>query len=264
MAARIIPLRPPRGAPLDPYRTPATYQVSAPRPRSWRRRVVGTLVTLVALAGLTALVVVLLDRSPASAPEPPPAVAPTPTAGLTWQRVQGVYFPVSATDGPTRIDGQLVAGFAETDLGAALAAVHIVYRASAAPGPAVFGPALREQVVGPGAADLAQAVAAEYAQARDSSGLPDGAPLGEGTATFLGYRVADLPGGNRDVQVVERAPDENGVAQIYAFDVVLTRVDGDWKVVAPASGTWNTAFSRLPAVPQDMVAFTPASPDGGA
>lgn len=241
MVARIIPLRPVRGAPPDPYRTPVGL---AAGPQLHARRRTGLLIAGAVSVALIALLVLALfiaahHRSSGTAPtaQPPSAAAPLADSGLTWQRVQGVYFPVSSTDGPSRIDGQLVAGFADSDLGAALAAVHIVYRATAAPGPAVFGPTLREQVVGPGARDLAAAVDAEYEQARDSSGLPDGAPLGDGSATFVGYRTSPLPGGNREVQVVERSPDENGIAQFYAFDVVLTRLDGDWKVVAPAAGT---------------------------
>jgi len=267
MSARIIPLRRAGGAPPDPYRTPVGL-VTGPRLRTRRRT--GLVVAVVITAVLVTLLLLALFIS--ARHQPPdsagtassaPAATPFSGGGLTWQRVQGVYFPVSSTDGPSRIDGQLVAGFAESDLGAALAAVHIVYRATAAPGPSVFGPTLHEQVVGPGARDLAAAVEAEYAQARETSGLPDGAPLGDGSATFIGYRAAPLPGGNRQVQVVERSPDENGVAQFYAFDVVLTRLDGDWKVVAPSTGTWNSAFSRLPNAPADMVAFQPAAPTGG-
>ncbi|GAA4968800.1 hypothetical protein [Kineococcus glutinatus] len=222
-----------------------------------------TALAVVALA-VAALVTGLPDRSTPPAPRPRAAAPIAPAATLTWQQVQGVYFPVSAVDGPTRAVGQRVAGFSDTDLGAALAAVHLVYRASAAPGPAVFGPTLREQVVGPAAADLGRAVQAEYEQARERSGLPEGAPLGEGRSSFVGYRVTALPEGNRSVRIVQRAPDENGVEQAYAFDVVLTRVDGDWKVVAPSTGTWNTAFSRLSDVPADVMLFEPASPDGGA
>ncbi|WP_369068733.1 hypothetical protein [Kineococcus terrestris] len=263
MVARVIQLRPARDAPLDPYRTPALPAVTTGR-RPRRRWVLVVTACVALLAAGLALFSTLRSPEPLPAPAPPVAAAPPPAAELAWQQVQGVYFPVSATDGPTRVEGQLVAGFSDTDLGAALAAVHIVYRASAAPGPAVFGPALHEQVVGPAAPDLAVAVQTEYAQAREASGLPDGAPLGDGSVVFVGYRVAPLPGGNRQVQVVERALDENGVVQFYAFDVVLTRLGGDWKVVAPATGSWNSAFSRLPAAPPDMTAFTPASPDGGA
>ncbi|NAZ81035.1 hypothetical protein GTR02_04295 [Kineococcus sp. R8] len=184
--------------------------------------------------------------------------------------MDGVWFPVSPAAGPTTLDEDRAAGFDGSDLGAALAALHLVYRASAAPGPSSFVPTLRDQVVGPAAAQLTESVRRDYDEAGAVAGIREGEPLPAGAAAFLGYRVSSLPDGNRAVQIVEQAPDASGVLQPFAFDVVVTRARststgagasaGDWKVVAPATGTWNSAFSQLPHVPGDMVPFSPAAP----
>lgn len=171
-----------------------------------------------------------------------------------------MLFPSSAEAGPHQTHGVLQTGFADSDLGAALAAVHIVYRASPAPGPATFRAALARQVTGPAVFELAETVESDYTQARVASGLPSGAPLGAGTVTFTGYVVTPLPDGNRHVEVLERAPDANGVLQTFSLDVVVTHVNGDWRVVAPSDGTWASAVSQLAAEPDGVTPFSPPAP----
>lgn len=291
MTARIIPLHPDRDPTArhaqhtgvtgsrrarpavatladDPYRSPA----SAWRVRRRRSRPGTVLVTVVLTAVLVGGVAVthhVMAPKPAPAPSSTPAApALVPSGGgrVDWQLMQGVWFPTSTLDGPTRSDRITVSGFSATNLGAALAAVHIVYRASAAPGPAVFTAALHEQVTGPAAATLTTTVQADYERAREGAGLSDGTALGDGSATFLGYRVTPLSNGNRAVRVVEQARDETGDARLTAFDVVLTYgtttvgSSADWKVVAPTHGTWASAFTQLPQVPADLVRFSPAAP----
>lgn len=278
MTARVIPLRRPDWTASAFSATPtrrlsdadiaAVYARVPPTPTSIRRRPKRRVVLVaVGVAGLLiAGGVALWPRAstpPIAAPAPPASSAPAVAEGLTWELRQGVYFPVSTTDGPSTMAGGYAAGFADTDFGAALAAVHIVYRASAAPGPAAFEAALRDQVIGSGVEQLTGTVRAEYETARSASDLTDGDPIGEGSATFLGYHVGTLPDGNRAVQIYEQAPDVNGVPQTFAFGVVMAWQDGDWKVVAPTSGTWSTAFSQLAGIPAEMIAFTPAAPVRG-
>ncbi|MCI2238109.1 hypothetical protein MO973_09640 [Paenibacillus sp. TRM 82003] len=278
MVARVIQLRP--GAPPDGPRELTDADVAAvyarradtsrtrTTHRPARRRLIAAGAAIV--VGLTTAVLAFQtdDNTPRLPAPAPSASADSSERELRWQQIDGVWFPVSPVAGPTTLDNERAAGFADSDLGAALAAVHLVYRASAAPGPSSFDIALREQVAGPAAAQLTESVRRDYDEARRTAGLAEGEPLPPGAATFLGYRVSALPDGNRAVQIVEQAPDANGVLQPFAFDVVMTRVRSttasttveDWKVVAPSTGTWSAAFSQLPNVPEDMVPFSPSAP----
>lgn len=51
-----------------------------------------------------------------------------------WQRVHGAVVPFSTSDGPTRIDNGVAAGYAHTPQGAALAAAMSVHQVAARPG----------------------------------------------------------------------------------------------------------------------------------
>ena len=274
MTARVIPLRPRTGQSVrSPLDRPLGGGTGQPRLRSPSRRRTRTYVfTGAAVAAVLAATAAVLThggeaQGDASAGSPPTvhAAPPSPGAlgeasGVSWTVVQGVYVPSSPMAGPLRQDGALVTGFADSDLGAALAAIHIAYRASPAPGPAVFREALERQVVGPRKPALAQAVEADYEQSRVASRLPAGSPLGKGSATFTGYTVTAMPGGDRHVQVIERAPDSNGVQQTFSLDAVVTRVDGDWRVIAPSLGTWTQAITQIDAEPAGVTPFVPPAP----
>ena len=60
-----------------------------------------------------------------------PSVAP---AGVTWTLFQGVALPASAIDGPTHIDGPVLAGYSHTPVGALLALAQISSRYLITPG----------------------------------------------------------------------------------------------------------------------------------
>lgn len=47
---------------------------------------------------------------------------------ISWQRVDGVPFPFSDSDGPGHIDGAVTSGYSHTPQGAMLAAAHITFR----------------------------------------------------------------------------------------------------------------------------------------
>lgn len=57
-----------------------------------------------------------------------PEALTTPAQGIRWQQSAGVVVPFSTSDGPTRMDGQIPVGFAQTPAGAALAAASITMR----------------------------------------------------------------------------------------------------------------------------------------
>lgn len=52
---------------------------------------------------------------------------------ISWQRVDGVPFPFSDSDGPMRIDGAVATGYSHTPQGAVLAAAHISFRLAWSP-----------------------------------------------------------------------------------------------------------------------------------
>lgn len=57
-----------------------------------------------------------------------PGAMTTPAQGIRWQQSAGVVIPFSTSDGPTRMDGQIPVGFAQTPAGAALAAASLTAR----------------------------------------------------------------------------------------------------------------------------------------
>lgn len=190
--------------------------------------------------------------------------APSSTTDLTWVDRQGTPLPVSASAGPLGQDGPLDVGYADTDLGAVLAAVHISYAAGPSSGSASFRPALEKQVTGPAQQALSVAVEKDYAEARVAVGLRDGQPLPPGDATLLGYTVEQLPQGNRHVQLVLTSVAADGALQVFSVDVVMTRQDDDWRLLAPSAGTWNSIVTQLPDVPTDTTRFDPGQrPAGG-
>lgn len=223
-----------------------------------KRAIIGGLLALALLiaAGLI-LVLTLGGEAPDhaaprdAAPEPVPTAAPD----LSWIEYQGVRLPVSREAGPTSIDSGRASGFARSDLGAALAAAHIVVRAGPGPGPAVYEPTIAEQVVGPDKTSLAATVQDDYDAARVESGIEDGEPLGAGNVNFLGYRIMAASESLRQVTLVEQAPDANGVPQYFEVAVAVQWIDGDWRVVAPSEGTWATAVTQLDQEPASYTSF---------
>ncbi|MBF5083056.1 hypothetical protein [Quadrisphaera sp. INWT6] len=189
--------------------------------------------------------------------------APSSTSDLTWVDHQGTPLPASAAAGPASQDGPLDVGYADTDLGAVLAAVHISYAAGPSAGSTTFRAALENQVTGPAQQALSVAVEKDYAEARVAVDLRDGQPLPPGDATLLGYTVEQLPQGNRHVQLVLTSAAADGSPQVFSVDVVMIRQDDDWCLLAPSAGTWNSIVTQLPDVPMDLTRFDPAQPPTG-
>ena len=198
---------------------------------------------------------------PSEAPSPPEgSSAPSSPSDLTWVDHDGTLLPASVSAGPARQDGPLDVGYTRTDLGAVVAALNISHAASAAARPEVFRAALARQVTGPARDALEVYVERNYAGSRVQAGVSDGAALPAGDGTVVGYRVSDLPSSNRHVQLVVTAPAADGSPQLYSADVVMTWSGGDWQLVAPTEGTWDSAITRLPDVPTDVVRFDPPQP----
>ena len=168
-----------------------------------------------------------LPTTPAKGSLVPPAPVPERSAanadwltaaplGISWQRVDGVPLPFSASDGPTRIDGAVASGYSHTPQGAALACVQISMRMLYSPDFAavidrqtVFEPTERTQLLAARAAQPhldPQAVAASTLQPK---AFKIGAYTDSAATVYFAY------------------PTQAGTYRIARMAVAW--VDGDWK-----------------------------------
>lgn len=163
---------------------------------------------------------------------------------LSWVSVAGARVPVSAAAGPydTR-DGRAL-GFAHTSAGAVMAAVHISVRLSPQAGPAVFGPTLREQVVGDVDA-LARQLDADYQSARAALGVPYGQPAGRLYSRVRGYRVEMDGGDAAGVRLLIEGPGATG-SVLVALTLRVRWTGTDWSLVAPDGGVWDATVVTDP------------------
>lgn len=163
-------------------------------------------------------------------------------AGVRWTDFHGVRLPSSPLAGPRRVEGELARGFADTQLGALLAAVNIAVRANGLWGPGVFGPTINGQVTGPDTAALLAACQASYDQS--AAAVTGGPPAGIHVTEQAFRRVSWSPSG-ASVDLVSAAPDSNGQAVLAVTRVQVTWDGADWKVIAPPGGDWGNTAAPL-------------------
>jgi hypothetical protein len=166
-------------------------------------------------------------------------------AGLRWTSYHGVELPTSAIAGPRVIRGGLASGFADTPLGAVLAAVNIAVRANAQWGPAVFGPTIRGQVTGPDASALLAACQQAYDQARRAAGVAAGQPLGRAYVTEEAFRFEIYTPADATLDIVSAGPGDGGATVRAATRVEVWWHGGDWRVVAPPGGDWGNTATQI-------------------
>jgi hypothetical protein len=222
--------------------------ITAARARSRRRF---GLLAMLALGGVAVVCVAgrYATMPPGAAPASTVAAPVTSVTGqpagllpgdVTWIRLAGVALPVSPTSGPRQQAKGTVSGFAHTLSGAVIAGLHLLVRTTAQVGPAVFGPAIQSQVVGPDAAALRGRVQAEYAAAAARLGVVYGQPLGDLPARLAGLRVESQEPDRVVLGVLTSAPDRTGVVRYAATPVSLVWVRGDWRLLAPPGGSWDS------------------------
>lgn len=212
--------------------------------------------TTVLVAAVAILIYALLREPPGTTASPnPPTPSPQSSAPaeLTWQPIAGVELPVSRTHGPRSTEDGGASGFSDSELGAALAAVHILVRTGANVGPDIYEPTITQQVTGTNAAAMKVLTDQQYRELRATAGVEDGDPLPSGNAEVLGYRIAAFADDTATVEVVTTAPDLAG--QVLTFDVTLQRTDNDWQVVAPPRGDWGAVATTLSAAPEGMLRY---------
>jgi hypothetical protein len=226
-----------------------------PARRSLRRAwLAAAIVIAVAGVGL-ALAVTSRGGSPGpgrrmSAPAAPPAASGpqlprVSLAGLRWSDYYGVQLPSSPAAGPHHTGNGLAWGFADTPLGALLAALDIAVRANAQWGPGVFVPTIQDQVTGPDAAALLAACQADYGQASQAAHITGGQPLGNAYVTEEAFRWAAYTPADATVDLVSAGPGSQGVTIRASTRVEVVWQGGDWRVVAPPGGDWGNAAARL-------------------
>ncbi len=169
-------------------------------------------------------------------------------AGLGWADFHGVELPVSRSAGPRDVRRGLAAGFADSPLGALLAAVNIAVRANAQWGPGIFGPTIRHQVTGPGTAALLSACRSSYGRASQAAGVSGGKPLGRVFVAEEAFRWVAYTRSDATVDIVSAGPGGDGstVRAVTRIEVVWS--GRDWRVIAPPGGDWGNSAAALTSI----------------
>jgi hypothetical protein len=179
-----------------------------------------------------------------AAPQARNSVSPS----VSWTDFHGIQLPVSATAGPHHRHNGLARGFADTPLGAVLAAVNIVVRTAAQWGPPVYRPTINHQLTGPGAAALLATDNSDYAAMRAAAHVAPGQPAGRGHAAETAYRLAAYTPAGATADIVTEGPASNGTTVIAVTRIRLVWQRRDWRVIAPPGGTWASSASTASAL----------------
>ena len=175
----------------------------------------------------------------------PPAVDAEPLnaepEAVSWELFQGVALPSSRTDGPTRVEGPVHAGFSRTPTGALLADAQISART----------------LVDTDVENLRQVSEAQLAEGpgktaylnllRQLDGRND--PPATGYAQIAGFRFITY---TPDLAVISRATRDHS-GRLQASTDTLRWENGDWKLEKPTSGL------QQPQVVQDLSGYVPWS-----
>lgn len=174
---------------------------------------------------------------------------------VSWTSSHGVSLPVSVRHGPQRAHGGSVSGFARTRPGAAIAAAHLVVMTSPTVGPTVFGPTIARQVVGPNAHVMATGVAQQYQALRLAAGVEEGRPLPGADADVMGFVLDAYDGEHAVVRLILTSPDLRTGGRVVELLATLAWAEGDWKLVAPPNGVWDSLARVAAAPPEGLQRF---------
>jgi hypothetical protein len=177
---------------------------------------------------------------------------------VEWSDYFGVKLPSNAA-GPRQSAAGLAKGFERSEAGAVLAGIHIMARAESAPGPAVFEPTIREQVIGVDKARLLLNSQNAYEEAKIAEAPgPNGEILASVRAaraaqtSVWAYRIESFDPDAASFGILMRTVRNGG--PVYAkFDLTVRWIEGDWRLVAPVNGDFGKALHILEEVPQAYV-----------
>lgn len=139
-----------------------------------------------------------------------------PPHRVSWQRVDGVPFPFSDSDGPARISGAIASGYSHTPQGAVLAAAHITFRLTWSPD---YASVLDKQAV------VSNTTRDQLLAARHHGGTVDPALLAQVASAPAAFKIASYSGDRADLYLA--FPSRDGNYRFAASTVVWS--DGDWK-----------------------------------
>lgn len=162
----------------------------------------------------------------------PPTQATTPSPDVRMAAWRGMDLPVSDVAGPFVLGDTNVSGFAQTELGAAVAAAHLSVRLDPAAGPATFNTVLQDQVVGD-VDRMAAAVQSQYRTEATPDQYASGQALPVTPGRLLGWRTeGDPSAGAVTAHLAVESPDTTRAD----YAVPLRWTDGDWAVEASSEG----------------------------
>jgi hypothetical protein len=218
----------------------------APGRRRWLTMTAGGFLLLIVVASL---IVVLWPSPEANTPTSPPGPTeggepgPVPSAGpttvpttapedVTWELVNGIAVPRSASAGPTQIDGPLHHGFAHTPEGALMAALQIYTRGGFTEGDGWRAVTMEQVMPGPGRQ--------VYINAREK--VDDLQPPPEGWGQVAGFRFQSYSPDRAVIEIAERF--QSGSIQVHSSTVVWH--DGDWRLQLQPDGELGPYTSAVP------------------
>lgn len=181
------------------------------------------------------------DAATSSPPSGPPG-AITVVSDVQWMSFHGVLVPVSASAGPRQNPPVgAPSGFADTPTGAVMAAVHIALRLDDRFGPQVFQPTVQQRVTGPDAAAALASLQQQYEQDRIRADVPDGEATGPVYVILAGFRIDGFTPAAAVVHLLAEGPADGSSGAGYAdYRVELRWIDGDWWMLAPPGGSWDS------------------------
>jgi hypothetical protein len=173
-----------------------------------------------------------------AAPQEAPSVPDVNLAGLDWSAYRGYELPVSLQAGPRETAGGLATGYADSPLGALLAAVNIAARTSWQFGPQVFQPTISAQVTGQFAGQMLSSDQLAYTQQAQAQGTQ--VPARQVAYSYEGYTPSDAT-----VDIVTGATDSDGAPVYVVTQIQAEWLDGDWKIIAPPGGDWANSATQV-------------------
>jgi hypothetical protein len=168
-----------------------------------------------------------VPRGPASAAGPEPLLT---APEVSWELVNGVAVPVSATAGPTVAAGPVRRGFERSQAGGLLAAAQISIRSTVTPGEG-WRAVVEEQVLPGTGRDVFTRLRARV-EADDPAGT---------YGQLAGFRIVAFTPDVTVVQLVTRYG-AGAARQLQVLALTVKWVDGDWRLeLQPDGGASPTA-----------------------
>lgn len=212
-----------------------------------RNRILLALAITAIVALIAVAVAIMRNSSPeqkAAHPARPPAVSTTPTtppvdlSQIRWASYHGYLLPETTGAGPANTAGGFASGYADTPLGALMAALNIAPRTAWQFGPAIFQPTIQDQVTGQYQMDLLSAALDGWNAADQQT------PQYSSYARWIGFAWQSYTPTFATMVVVEGGT-VSGTVIDAATEMQVQWADGDWELVAPPGGDWDNATTRI-------------------